>query len=346
MPSIFLCTRESINISSAVQFLNHLHFRSLYEVIKKYEHEKDIVIFKGDGKVFSAGGDIKELSSPKSIEEVRVGEILSCITFDLIANYKKPFVALVDGLAMGGAAIYAISPKYRVATERTTFAMPETAIGYFNDAGASFFLSRLENNFGIYMGLTGARVRGFDMKKVGLATHYIESHKLNEVEKQLKSCKHKSEVENVLNKYASDPSSSVTELDSIMPKINECFGGVTVEEIYENLQRDGSDWAKSTLKTLNKMSPTSLKVAQRSISLGKNMTLRECLRLENRLVINYIIKSEMREGVRALLIDKDFKPNWDPKTIHEVTEKIASRFFEPSPYDEEIIFESKAQSKL
>lgn len=309
------------------------------------EQEKSIVIFKGVGKVFCSGGDVKEIAS-LPIEDLKDGYRNSNRSFDLIANYQKPYVSLMDGLAFGGASYYSVSSRHNVATERTTFSMPETAIGYFNDAGSSFFLPRLKNNFGIYLGMTGARVKGFDVKKVGLAAHYIESEKLGDVEEKLISCKTHADVEGVLEKFSSDPASPKTELDSILPKISECFGGATVEEIYENLSKDGSDWARKTVKILNKMSPTSLKVTHRNLILGKQSSLRDCLKREWLLVIHHVLQSDMKEGCRAMLIDKDFKPKWNPTTVQEVTEEQIARFFQPSPDGDELTFESNVQSKL
>lgn len=296
--------------------------------------------------MFSCGGDVKQITT-KVATDVKTAYISSSKSFDLITNYKKPFISLIDGLAMGGAAIYAMSPRYRVATERTTFAMPETAIGYFNDAGASFFLSRIKNNFGVYIGMTGVRVKGFDMKKVGLATHYIESRKLDDVERNLMNCKSHEDVEKVLKSFEDAPPSNTAELDQILPRINKCFSGATVEEIYENLRQDESLWATETIKTLNKMSPTSLKVTHRSINMGRNLSLRECFKLELRLVINYGIHGEeMKEGVRALLVDKDFKPKWNPKTVEEVTERHVGRYFAPAPGEDQLIFDENLSHKL
>lgn len=318
----------------------------LNKILKSFEHHKDIVIFKGSGKVFCAGGDVKQVASTNA-ENVKDGYRNSSKTFDLLMKYKKPFVVLIDGLAMGGAATYSVPGKYRVVTERTSFSMPETAIGYFNDAGASYFLPRLPNNFGVYMGMTGFRIEGLDMKKIGLASHFIESSKLDELEKFLVDCRTHEEVSNVLNKFESIiPENNETQLDTILPRIDKCFGAPTVEQIYENLNKDQSDWAKKTLKILDKMSPTSLKVTHRSINFGKTLSLRECLKMEFRLVIHHILDSDLKEGCRAVLVDKDFKPKWNPKTLSEVTEEKVARFFSPSPDGDELIFDSELKPSL
>lgn len=306
-------------------------------MLKYFEREKDIVIFKGSGKVFCAGGDVKEITTVP-IADGKSGYRNGYRSVELISNYKKPYVALMDGLAMGGASYYSIPGKYCVATERTSYSMPETSLGYFNDAGSTYFLPRLRNNFGIFMGLTGYKVKGFDVKKVGLATHYVESHKLDELENALIKCKTNEDVAKILNKFSSDPQSSATELDHALPKVKSCFGSETVEEIYENLRVDGSDWAQNTLKVLNIMSPTSVKVVHRSLKLAKTLSLRDCLKMEFRLVVHHNIESDLKEGSRAALIEKDFKPKWSRKSIYDVTEEDVARFFQPMPDGDELTF--------
>lgn len=337
--------------SSAIQTLNvripcnDYYFRKMHQLIST-EQRKDLLILKGSGKIFCAGGDIKEMINSNS-DHAHFVYSLACRSFDLIANYKKPFVVLIDGLTMGGAAFYAMPGKYRIATERTAFSMPETIIGYFNDAGSSYFLSRLDNHFGIYMGLTGNAVNGFDMKKIGLATHFVESSKLDELELSLTQCKTHEEVERILMEAASDPPSPVTELDEILPNIKKCFDASTVEEIYENLQEDDSDWAKKTLNSLKQKSPLALKVSHRSIISG-NIPLRDCLKMEMRLTMNYSIGNggDVKEGVRAVLVDKDLKPNWSRKSIYDVTDEDVERFFRPVPTKYELIFEDTIKNKL
>lgn len=313
----------------------------MHELITTMECRKDVLIVKGSGKIFCAGGDIKQMTKATP-ENAHLVYSFACKSFDAIANYKIPFVSLIDGLAMGGAAFYAMPAKYRIATERTAFSMPETIIGYFNDAGSSYFLSRLDNHFGVYTGLTGNPVKGIDMRKTGLATHFINSDKLAELEKALAECHTHEDVERVLRKFSDPDSHIATELDELMPKIRKCFSGATVEEIFENLEKDSSDWAKTTLQTLKKKSPTSLKVSHRSITTGRNISLRDCLKMEMILTINYNSSADAKEGVRAVLVDKDFKPNWKRKTIQEVTDDDVNEFFRPIAKKYELNFnESK-----
>lgn len=319
----------------------------MYEILKALEEDKEVkvVIFKGSGKVFSAGGDVKGFITNSS-DSAEHSYFKSARTCDLLASYEKPFIVLADGLSFGGAAVYAQNGRYRVVTERSIFAMPETAIGYFNDASSTYFLPRLESNIGIYLGMTGVRLKGFDLKKVNLASYFLESSNINDLEKRLIDCKTFKEVENTLADFSTDPSSTVTELDALKSKIEKCFGGATVEEIYENLHRDASDWAKSTITTLDKMSPTSLKITHRAMILGRNLTLRECLKMELRIVVHILNKGDTKEGVRALLVDKDNKPKWNPKSLHEVTEERVSSFFEPLTFERELTFGRELKNKL
>lgn len=312
-------------------------------MLRKVEHQKDIIILKGSGKIFCVGGDIKELSN-SSADGASYGYSYLCKIYDLIANYSKPYIVLIDGLAVGGASIYTMPGRYRIVTEKTAISMPETTIGYFNDAGSSYFLSRLDNNFGIYMGMTGIKVKGYDAKKVGLATHYVESHKLNEIENSLVKCKNHKNVENVLSHFSCDTEFLPNELDRNLPNIKKCFNGSTVEEIFQSLQYDRSDWANKTLNILKRNSPTSLKITHRSITTGRNICLRDCLKMEMHIVVNHTTEdNDFKEGVRAVLIDKDFKPRWSRKSIYDVTKEDVDKFFKPVTNRNELRFE---ESKL
>lgn len=262
-------------------------------------------------------------------------------SFELVHTFKIPHIALMNGITFGGAAGYGIAPRnYRVVTEKTLFSMPETAIAFFNDNGASYFLSRLKQNVGFYISLASAKIPGGDMKKIGLADYYVESDKLDDLEKSLVDCKNREEIEKVLNKFSTEPPKG-TEFEQILEKIDKCFDGDSVEEIIDNLHLDGSDWAMETVKILNRCSPTSLKVCHRELKLGENLPLHECLKMEYRMAIHHVAKSDFHEGVRALLIDRDNKPNFEPKTLHEVTEEQVERFFKPLPDGDELTFEQR-----
>jgi len=261
---------------------------------------------------------------------------------DLISSYKKPFIALIDKITMGGGCFFSMSSKYRISTERTVFAMPETEIGLFTNAGASYFLPRLKYNLGYYIGLVGARIHGYDVKKYGLASHYIESTKLDEFVDSVAECQDDNEVEKVILQFSMEPSIKNTELEEILPKIEKCLNGDSVEEILDNLGADGSDWAKQMIKKINRMSPTSVKICHKLIKMGSKMTLKEGLVVEHILACNIGLSypEDFHEGIRALIIDKDMKPNWNPRTLNDVTQEHVDKFFGPLPEDMELKFES------
>lgn len=305
-----------------------------------FEPTKTHVIVKGaGGRSFCIGRDMTDiLSNPMSVSTERFRKEFRA--FFLIANYKKPYIALIDGVSFGGACGFAMNGKIRVATERSVVSMPETSVGFFGASGSSYYLSRLRNNVGIFMGLTGTRVRGFDLKKVGLATHFVESKKLKQLEKNLELVNDSNDVAKMIAGYSSLPMSIESEFDHILPKIEQCFDGGSVEEIYENLRKDGSKWAKETTAALNTKSPTSLKICHRLLYLGKMLTLSECLKMEFRIAVQHLIKSDMREGCRAVLFEKDDNPRWKPANLSDVTKDHVERFFQPVPDGVELEFES------
>jgi 3-hydroxyisobutyryl-CoA hydrolase len=222
--------------------------------------------------------------------------------------------------------------------------MPETAIGLFPDVGGGYFLPRMTGNLGTYLGLTGFRLKGRDVKKAGVATHFVESKNLEEMENELVKSKSSSDIDKVLYKFSSlSKDSSEFVLEPHLEQIEKAFGADTVEEIVKNLHNDGSEWAMSTLKLISKMSPASLKITLRQLQLGKTMSLRECLQMEFRLAAHCCMDSDFKEGVRALLIDKDQQPKWKHETIEKVTQEYVNKFFAPLPDNDELTFE---QAKL
>lgn len=220
--------------------------------------------------------------------------------------------------------------------------MPETQIGLFPDVGGGYFLPRMSGNLGTYLGLTGFRLKGIDVQKAGVATHYVESARLEELENDLIRCKSTNEIDQLLKQFAPKVDSEFV-LKPHLKQIEKAFGGDTIEEIVKNLHSDGSEWAMGTLKLLNKMSPASLKITLRQLQLGKTMTLRECLQMEFRLATHCCIDSDFKEGVRALLIDKDQSPKWKHEKIEDVTQTYVNNFFAPLPDKDELSFE---QAKL
>ncbi|XP_023384577.1 3-hydroxyisobutyryl-CoA hydrolase, mitochondrial isoform X5 [Pteropus vampyrus] len=321
------------------RFLNALNFnmvKDIYPQLKKWEQDPEIflIIIKGAGeKAFCAGGDIRavveavKLAPKKAHDFFRREYILN----NAIGSFQKPYVALIHGITMGAGAGLSVHGQFRVATEKTVFAMPETAIGLFPDVGGGYFLPRLQGKLGYFLGLTGFRVKGRDVYTAGIATHFVDSEKLVMLEEDLLALKSPSE-ENIADILETYHTKSRIDQDKSyifehMDKINSWFSANTVEQIIENLQQDGSPFALEQLKVINKMSPTSLKIALRQLMAGSSKTLQEVLTMEYRLVRACVVCHDFHEGVRAVLIDKDRSPKWKPANLKEVTDEDLNNYF-------------------
>uniref|UniRef100_A0A8D2AGJ6 3-hydroxyisobutyryl-CoA hydrolase n=1 Tax=Sciurus vulgaris TaxID=55149 RepID=A0A8D2AGJ6_SCIVU len=273
--------------------LNLYMTRQIYSQLKKWEQDPEtfLVIIKGaGGKAFCAGGDIRELSEATKAKQ-KFAEVFfreEYILNNAIASFQKPYIALMDGITMGGGVGISVHGQFRVATEKSVFAMPETAIGLFPDVGGGYFLPRLQGKLGYFLALTGFRLKGRDVHRVGIATHFVDSAKMGMLEEDLVALKSpsKEDVAAVLGTYHTqskiDQDKSFI-LEEHMDKINSCFSANTVEQIIENLQQDGSPFALQQLKVINQMSPTSLKITLRHLINGSSQTLQDVLTMEYRL---------------------------------------------------------------
>ncbi|XP_067009052.2 3-hydroxyisobutyryl-CoA hydrolase, mitochondrial [Anabrus simplex] len=330
-----------LNRPKALNALNTSMCNKIFPKMKEWECEKKMVIIKGAGeKAFCAGGDVKSLAQ-EGLKGNHVGKEFFRREYtlnNLIGTYSIPYIALIDGITMGGGVGLSVHGHYRVATERTLFAMPETAIGLFPDVGGSYFLPRLGGKLGLYLALTGHRLKGKDNLKAGIATHYCESTRLTDLENALLECANpEKEAEGILNSFTKESEGHSVEfsLAPYLKQIDQIFSAPTVEEILVRLEKDGSEWAIKTLTTLRQMSPTSMKVTKRELDEGVNKTLQECLIVEYRLGVHACEGHDFYEGVKALLIDKGRKPEWKPATLEEVTPEFLDKHFAPlAPEDE------------
>ncbi|XP_070504201.1 3-hydroxyisobutyryl-CoA hydrolase, mitochondrial-like [Chironomus tepperi] len=323
----------------ALNAINRDTFEHLYVLLNELQHRNNLVIFKGNDKIFSSGGDIKEIIKFTSLDQPKDYFQHTLNLFRLVHNYKVPFIPLMNGVCYGSASILTVAAKkYRVATEKTDFAMPEAKIGGVTDNGSSYFLSRVPRNIGYYIALASPRIKGYDMIKIGLADYYIESERLPELEDELVKSKNTDDIERTLKKFTSEPPKH-TELDTLIKEIDKCFDGDTVEEIIDNLNLNGSDWAMEILRSMNKNSPTSLKLCHKGQTLGKSMSLDDCLKMEYRVAVHHFTGiGDFSEGVRALLIDRDNNPQWKFKALHEVTDEYMDQFFKPLDDQRELVF--------
>ncbi|XP_025828910.1 3-hydroxyisobutyryl-CoA hydrolase, mitochondrial [Agrilus planipennis] len=324
-----------LNRPKALNALNLSMVEKIHPKLLEWEKDKDFVLIKGMGdKAFCSGGDVRAVIVA-GLKGDKLGHTFFRKEYTLnglIGSYKIPYIALIDGIVMGGGVGLSIHGKYRVATERTIFAMPETMIGFFSDVGGSYFLPRMKGKLGWYLAITGHRLKGSDVLKAGIATHYCESTKLTDLENDLLSNgSDEKKVENILSKFSTDEKKLPEfSLNPFMDKINHCFGAPSVEEVIKRLQADGSDWAKQTLKVLSEVSPTSVKVIFKILELGATKDLKDCLEMEYQVASGCLANHDFYEGVRALLIDKDKNPKWKPKTYEEVTQEIVEKHFSSS----------------
>jgi len=334
-----------LNRPKALNALNISMIRKIYPTLREWESSnKKLVIIKAEGgKAFCAGGDIRAVT-----DSAKAGTDLYKDFFKeeyqlnaLIGTLHVPYVALIDGITMGGGVGLSVHGQFRVATEKTLFAMPETAIGLFPDVGGGYFLPRLGGKLGLYLALTGYRLKGADVYKAGIATHMCDSSKLLDLEKELIALdsSRPQDIEVILQKYNElcPETKKAFSLESHMANIDKLFNATSVEQILSNLKSDGSEWSLKTAETLAKMSPTSLKTSFKLLQMGEELDLQECLRVEYRISQRCCENHDFIEGVRALLVDKDQNPQWKPKTLEEVTPDIVDKYFAPLSEDRELV---------
>ncbi|XP_063906532.1 3-hydroxyisobutyryl-CoA hydrolase, mitochondrial isoform X1 [Zophobas morio] len=328
----------TLNRPKALNALNLSMVNKLHSKLTEWECEKSLVIIKGaGGKAFCAGGDVKSVALA-GMKGEKLGHSFfkqEYKTDGLIGTYKVPYVALIDGIVMGGGVGLSVHGPYRVATERSVFAMPETQIGLFPDVGGSYFLPRLRGKLGLFLALTGYRLKGADIYKAGIATHYVDSKDLEALECDLLKCQNVNGIDTTLKRYSVKDTGEFC-LEPMMKDINQWFSGGSVEDIVTNLKKNGCTFAQEIVHLLGKMSPTSMKVTMKQLECGSKMTLEECLQMEYRIAVNCLANKDFYEGVRALLIDKDQNPKWNPATLPEVSSDLVESHFAKLPEDQEL----------
>lgn len=239
----------TLNRPKALNAVNYEMVEKVHDQLSQWQKTKTLILIKGAGeKSFCAGGDVRSLVEASDPSLGRNFFRTEYITNHMIGTLKIPYVALIDGITMGGGVGLSVHGRYRVATEKTLFAMPETAIGLFPDVGGSYFLPRLAGKLGLYLALTGARLKGKDVLHVGVATHYCDSAKIPEVEKAILELKNANDVGNLLNELCPVDSTSEFSLAKHLSHINKCFAAPTIEGILANLDQDKSEWAQKTIQ--------------------------------------------------------------------------------------------------
>lgn len=333
----------TLNRPKALNALNLPMIDEIMPRLTKWDEDSSVkmILIKGMGdKAFCAGGDVRAIA-----EAGKKGDDLTKTFFrdEYILNHKigtlkTPYVALIDGITMGGGVGLSVHGKYRVATEKTLFAMPETAIGFFPDVGGGYFLPRLEGSLGPYFALTGNRLRGRDVLFAGVATHFVSSELIPDLEKELISSS--SDVEGVLSEFhkKSLNESETFSLTNVKDKINSIFSAESVELIFKRLEEDGSEWSLKQLEIMKKMSPTSMCVTLEQVKRGGSMSFDDVFKMEYRMSQKFMKETDFYEGIRAVLVDKDNKPSWSPSTINEVKEEAIQSYFASLPADQELVY--------
>ena len=328
--------RLRLNRPKAIHALTREMCETMSEALLRWRDDpriEAIVIDHAQGRGFCAGGDVVMLakSGAKNASEARAFFFAEYRLNHLLFSYPKPTVALMDGITMGGGVGIGLPCTYRVATENSRLAMPETGIGLFPDVGGGWYLSRLQGRAGQYMALTGSRLDAAECVYLGLATHHIPQASLEDaLDRILKS---PARLQGTLGAASTKPQEE--KISDNLALINRTFASDRLEEVLAALEADGSDWAQSELATLRSKSPLSCKVSLRLLAEGANRSsFAQEMEAEYALAGRVVQTHDFREGVRALLIDKDNEPKWDPPTPEGVTEEMLDSLFAPLPPEE------------
>jgi len=276
----------------------------------------ELVLLEGaGGKAFCAGGDVRGIRAFATAGDTASIEAFFSEEYAVnrgIARFGKPWVSFIDGVCMGGGIGVSVHNGPRVATENALLAMPETAIALFPDVGTSFVLPRLPDNLGTWLALTGARLRGADAVHTGLATHFVPRARLPDLRAALTEGD-----ASAVERFAEAPPSA--SFEPHRDAIRRCFAADTVPGVLRALEAEGTDWASEQAAILRRMSPTSLAVSLELLRRGAGATLDECLEMELALTRAVVSRHpDFREGVRAVLVDKDNAPSWSPPRIEDV----------------------------
>jgi enoyl-CoA hydratase len=328
--------RLRLNRPKALNALDLSMVETMTRALREWQHAPEVklvLIDHAEGRGFCAGGDVLTIAR-SSQGHGAAGQAFFFHEYrmnHLMYTYPKRGIVFMDGITMGGGVGISCPCKYRIATERTLFAMPETSIGLFPDVGAGRYLSRLRGRIAQFLALTGARLDGAECVALGLATHYIPSDRLDAVKSRLMEVPE--HVEAILRAASVEPPPA--RIADHYAIIDRCFASDRLEEILAALEADGSEWAGKELAALRTKSPTACKVALRLlVESPLQFHFLDEMRMEFDIVVRMFRHPDFMEGVRAVLIDRDNKPNWNPATPEGVTDEMIDRIFEPLPASE------------
>jgi len=324
-----------LNRPKALNALSHGMVKALAGQLTQWADDPSVahVVVKGAGeKAFCAGGDIRSIYDARMEGQT---EGLSRFFGDeyilnaQIKSFPKPYIALIDGIVMGGGVGVSVHGSHRIGTEKTMFAMPETGIGFFPDVGGSYFLPRMPKKSGIYCALSAGRLKQGDALATGVLTHAVSSGSLADIEQALETA---DDIGVALAPHLIVPGQGP--VTDNLDLIEEIFSAESAAEILERLEASTHDFAKEAFKAIGGKSPTSVLVAFEEMKRGASLSFDDCMKLEYRIVSRILEGVDFYEGIRAVLVDKDHTPKWSPSHISEVDRAdLASYFEEPADGD-------------
>ena len=327
----------SLNRPKALHSLTLDMCHAMSAALTDWSDDKEVqavIIDHAEGRGFCAGGDINVLRNSALNDDGVSGRKFFHDEYQLnhqLFTYAKPVVAFMDGITMGGGVGISQPAKFRVATENTRFAMPETGIGLFPDVGGGWYLSRLSGRIGEFLALTGARLDGAECLWAGLATHYLQSEDLAEAKARIAAGHEVGGVLTSLGITAPTP-----RIEENAAAIRKHFASDRYEDILASLETDDSEWAAKELATLRTKSPQTCKVALRQLATSATLDdFAENMRMEYRIASRVLLRPDFTEGVRAVIVDKTNDPKWNPETPEGVTDELLDAIFAPLPEDEE-----------
>ena len=326
----------TLNRPAALNALNHHMIQQMHAQLKQWESAssiKAVVIRAAEGRAFCAGGDLRLTYHRCLVHDPIMTEFFR-EEYQLnryIYHYPKPYIALLDGITFGGGVGLSIHGSHRVATERLLFAMPETGIGFFPDVGGSYFLPRLPGYVGFYLGLTGAHIKSDDCVLLGITQHKVHHDALPALLDALANHPFdhdaRSSVSNVIKQFETSIHPSVFMEEQSF--LNDVFSLLTMEEILDTLEQSSHPHAKEAVDLIEKKSPTSLKVSLLALQRGATLDFDLCMQQEYRLVTRFLLGHDFPEGIRAVIIDKDQTPHWQPAELEAVTVSDVEKYFSP-----------------
>ncbi len=324
----------TLNRPSALNALTLNMILAMQRQLSVWKNNPDIhavVIQAVPGNAFCAGGDIRSLYFSGRVDH---SEQMQFFWHEYRLNHfihhlGKPYIALMDGVVMGGGVGISLHGSHPVAGDHFVFAMPETGIGFFPDIGASYLLTHCPGYLGMYLGLTGNRIGAADALTAGLIKNMVASEQFPALIETLKHTDLSGDafnaVDHCLREYKQK--GETTESSQIKPEIDRCFAHKRVEDIRMSLQKLEGLWAMSIDNTLAQKSPLSLKVTMAQLQKAQGLSLAECLQMDYIIASHFMRSSDFYEGVRALLIDKDKTPHWNPESLEEVNDTMVERYF-------------------